>query len=72
MAAHGRRDPEDIAGWLDVREAFGALTMSERGALVLVAVLGYSTEAAGAVLGMSPGAVRAAMSRGRSKLEQER
>jgi RNA polymerase sigma-70 factor (ECF subfamily) len=63
---------DGIASWLDVRSAFGRLSARERAALVSVAILGFSPEEASEPLGMSPGAVRAAISRAREKLESER
>ena len=63
---------DGIASWLDVRSAFGRLSARERAALVSVALLGFSPEEASEPLGMSPGAVRAAVSRAREKLENER
>jgi RNA polymerase sigma-70 factor, ECF subfamily len=61
-----------LDGWLDVRSAFGRLTAEERAALVSVAILGFSPAEAAEPLGISAGAVRAAVSRARSKLEAER
>lgn len=68
------RDLNDgaLASWLDVQAAFGRLTDRERAALIATAVLGLSAEEAAEPLGMSPGAVRAAVSRARDKLENER
>jgi RNA polymerase sigma-70 factor (ECF subfamily) len=63
---------DGIASWLDVRSAFGRLSARERAALVSVAILGFSPDEASDPLGMSPGAVRAAVSRAREKLESER
>ena len=61
-----------LDGWLDVRSAFGRLSAEERAALVSVAILGFSPAEAAEPLGISAGAVRAAVSRARSKLEAER
>jgi RNA polymerase sigma-70 factor (ECF subfamily) len=63
---------DGIAAWLDIRAAFGRLSAKERAAIVSVAVLGFTAEEAAEPLGMSPGAVRAAVSRAREKLERER
>jgi RNA polymerase sigma factor (sigma-70 family) len=65
------RDPDrDV--WLDVRAAMNGLTNEERTALVSTAVLGLSPLEVAEVLGMTDGAVRAAASRARKKLEKER
>jgi RNA polymerase sigma-70 factor (ECF subfamily) len=61
-----------MAAWLDVRAAFRRLSPTERAALVSIAVLGFKPEEAAEVLAISPGAVRAAVSRAREKLESER
>lgn len=58
--------------WLDVRQAFARLSERERAALVAVAVIGLSAEEASVPLGMTAGAVRAAVSRARRKLESSR
>jgi RNA polymerase sigma factor (sigma-70 family) len=63
---------DGVAAWLDVRAAFARLSARERAAIVAVAVLGFSAEQAAEPLGMTPGAVRAAISRARDKLESER
>src|SRR6476660_5250831 len=70
---HVRDLGEDgIASWLDVRAAFGRLSARERAALVSVAILGFRPDEVSDALGMTPGAVRAAVSRAREKLEIER
>lgn len=56
--------------WLDVRAAMAALTPVQRSALVLTAVVGLDSETAAGVLDTTPGAVRAAISRARSKLAE--
>ena len=56
--------------WLDVRAAMAALTPIQRSALVLTAVVGLDSESAAQILGTSPGAVRAAVSRARSRLAE--
>ena len=63
---------DGIVAWLDVRSAFGRLSARERAALVSVAILGFSPDELSDPMGMSPGAVRAAVSRAREKLENER
>ena len=55
--------------WLDVRAAMDDLSPLERTALVMTAVEGISYEEASRVLDTSPGALRAAVSRARAKLE---
>jgi RNA polymerase sigma-70 factor (ECF subfamily) len=57
------------ARWLDVRAAMGVLSPLERTALVLTAIEGMSYEEAARALGTSAGALRAAVSRARQKLE---
>jgi RNA polymerase sigma-70 factor, ECF subfamily len=54
--------------WLDVRGAMAHLTPLQRSALVLVTVVGLDSEAAAQALGISAGAVRAAVSRARATL----
>ena len=58
--------------WLDLREAMAALSPLERAALVMTAVDGRTYEEAAALLGTSAGALRAAASRARKKLEDAR
>ncbi|MEP6639698.1 MAG: RNA polymerase sigma factor [Chloroflexota bacterium] len=55
--------------WLDVRAAMTDLSPLERTALVMTAVEGASYDEAARVLGTSAGALRAAVSRARTKLE---
>jgi RNA polymerase sigma-70 factor (ECF subfamily) len=55
--------------WLDVRAAMGTLSPLERTAIVLTAIEGVSYEEAAQTLGTSAGALRAAVSRARQKLE---
>ena len=57
------------ARWLDVRSAMGTLSPLERTAIVLTAIEGVSYEEAAQTLGTSAGALRAAVSRARQKLE---
>jgi RNA polymerase sigma-70 factor (ECF subfamily) len=63
-------DPALRARWLDVCAAMTDLSPLERTALVMTAVEGASYEEAGQVLGTSAGALRAAVSRARTKLER--
>lgn len=57
------------ARWLDVRAAMATLSPLERTALVLTAVEGWSYAEAADALRTSAGALRAAVSRAREKLE---
>jgi len=57
------------ARWLDVAAALRSLTPIERSALVMTALEGIPYEEAARVLGTSAGALRAAVSRARAKLE---
>ena len=62
-------DPAVQARWLDVCAAMGGLSPLERTALVMTAVEGATYDEASRVLGTSAGALRAAVSRARTKLE---
>ena len=55
--------------WLDVQSAMNALSQLERTALVLTAVEGWSYAEVAAAVGTTEGALRAAVSRAREKLE---
>jgi DNA-directed RNA polymerase specialized sigma24 family protein len=55
--------------WLDVRQALGTLTPLERTALILTVVEGWSYADVAEVLHTTDGALRAAVSRARDKLE---
>jgi RNA polymerase sigma factor (sigma-70 family) len=57
------------ARWLDVRAAMSELSPLERSALVMTAIEGATYEEAAVVLGTTAGALRAAVSRARTKLE---
>ncbi|MFL5668807.1 MAG: RNA polymerase sigma factor [Chloroflexota bacterium] len=57
------------ARWLDVQAAMGGLSPLERSALVMTAIEGGTYEEAAVVLGTTAGALRAAVSRARTKLE---
>lgn len=65
----GALDEQLLARWIDVRRAMTALTPLERSALVLTAIQGWSYRAAAEVLHSTDGALRAAVSRARDKLE---
>ena len=56
------------ARWLDVQSAFATLSPQERAAIVSVTVLGLTSAEVATTLGVSPGAVRSAISRARLKL----
>jgi RNA polymerase sigma-70 factor, ECF subfamily len=62
-------DPAVNARWLDVRAAMDHLSPTERTALILTAVEGATYDEAARLLGTSAGALRAAVSRARTKLE---
>jgi RNA polymerase sigma-70 factor (ECF subfamily) len=55
--------------WLDVRAAMSRLSTLERTGLVLTAIEGWSYAEVAKALGTSDGALRAAVSRARAKLE---
>lgn len=55
--------------WIDLRQALAVLTPLERVALTMTAVEGWSSAQVAETLNTSPGAVRAAVSRARDKLE---
>ncbi len=57
------------ARWIDVCAALGDLSPLERTALVMTTVEGTSYDEAALVLGTTAGALRAAVSRARTKLE---
>ena len=62
-------DPALRSRWLDVASAMRDLSSLERTALVMTAIQGATYEEAGRVLGTTAGALRAAVSRARAKLE---
>lgn len=62
-------DPALRTRWLDVSAAMRDLSSLERTALVMTAIQGATYEEAGRVLGTTAGALRAAVSRARAKLE---
>lgn len=65
----GEADESIHARWLDVRIAMDRLSPLERTALVMTALDGLTYDEAGSVLGTTAGALRAAVSRARTKLE---
>lgn len=62
-------DPALRARWLDVGAAMGGLSPLERSAIVMTAIQGLPYEDAARVLDTTAGALRAAVSRARAKLE---
>lgn len=56
--------------WLDVQAAFEVLTPAQRGALMLVTVIGLDVKEAASVLGTTDNALRASISRARSRLRE--
>ena len=62
-------DPAVHDRWLDVSAALGRLSPLERTALVMTALEGASYDEAAAALDTTAGALRAAVSRAREKLE---
>ncbi len=62
-------DPSVRDRWLDVSAAMDRLSSLERSALVLTAIEGATYDEAADVLGTTAGALRAAVSRARTKLE---
>jgi len=65
-------DASTIERFVDLRGQLAALTSVERAAVLLPAAEGWSTDEIGSALGISAGAVRAAASRARAKLEVDR
>ena len=65
----GLDDESSRARWLDVRAAMAVLSPLERSALVMTTLEGLTYDDAATVLGTTAGALRAAVSRARSKLE---
>lgn len=62
-------DSATQARWLDVRAAMADLSPLERTAIVMTAVEGATYDEAARALGTTAGALRAAVSRARTKLE---
>jgi RNA polymerase sigma-70 factor (ECF subfamily) len=58
--------------WLDVQVAMAGLSGLERTAIVLNLIVGNSTAEVAELLDSTPGAIRAAIARGRDKLEAAR
>ena len=61
-------DAATVERFVDLRSELARLTSTERTAILLSAVEGWSADEIGAALGISAGAVRASASRGRAKL----
>lgn len=64
-------NPATSDGWLDVQTALSRLTSLERVALLGLALHDHTSDELASTLGITPGAVRAAASRGRAKLTRE-
>jgi RNA polymerase sigma-70 factor, ECF subfamily len=62
-------DEATVARWLDARDAMAALSPLERTAIVMTAVEGWTFAEAADILQTTEGALRAAVSRARAKLE---
>ncbi len=69
MRSQGPPDESVLERWLEVRNALGHLTPLERTALILTAIEGWSYADVAIVMQTTDGALRAAVSRARSKLE---
>jgi RNA polymerase sigma-70 factor, ECF subfamily len=69
--SHVSMDEATRVRWLDVQSAMSGLSNVERTALVLTTFEGSTTAEVAELLGCSDGAVRAAISRARQKLEDE-
>ena len=69
MTASATLDPAVHARWLDVCAALDRLSPLERSAIVMTAIEGHTYDDAATVLGTTAGALRAAVSRARTKLE---
>lgn len=67
-AAPAGIDAATVERFVDLRAELARLTPTERTAILLSAVEGWSADEIGAALGISAGAVRASASRGRAKL----
>ena len=67
-AAPAGIDAATVERFVDLRSELARLTSTERTAILLSAVEGWSADEIGAALGISAGAVRASASRGRAKL----
>lgn len=69
------RDHRDELSMVEERDVLirglGRLTHKQRAAIVLLDLLRFSSEEAGTVLGMQPGAVRTQASRGRAELRRQ-
>jgi len=63
------QDPALRERWMDLQSAMARLSSLERSALVLTTVQGQTTDDVAALLGVSAGSIRSAVSRARAKLE---
>jgi RNA polymerase sigma-70 factor (ECF subfamily) len=67
--------PDDVFAAIDARDtvigALRDLSRQQRTAVVLTAILGYSSEEVGRMLGMSPGTVRTHAARARSAMRDK-
>jgi RNA polymerase sigma factor (sigma-70 family) len=64
-------DGDDRIRWLDVQRSVAGMAPLDRAALTMVAVSGLTYEEAAEVLGTTPGAIRARVSRARRRLGDE-
>jgi RNA polymerase sigma-70 factor (ECF subfamily) len=67
---HSALDGDARLRWLDLQRAFLSLAPAERAALTTVAISGLDYDEAAVILGTTAGALRAAVSRARRKLEE--
>jgi RNA polymerase sigma-70 factor (ECF subfamily) len=67
---HSALDGDARLRWLDLQGAFLLLTPAERAALTTVAISGLDYDEAAVILGSTAGALRAAVSRARRKLQE--
>lgn len=65
-------DATTVDRFIDLRAELARLTPTERAAILLSTVEGWTAEEIGAALGISAGAVRASASRGRAKLTDDK
>jgi RNA polymerase sigma factor (sigma-70 family) len=72
FSASAMIDSSVVDRFVDLRASLARLTPSERTAILLSATEGWTTDEIAAALAISPGAVRAAASRGRAKLAADR
>jgi RNA polymerase sigma-70 factor (ECF subfamily) len=71
LRAPGEHDPfERVIDRDEAVRSLAALTPRQRAAVVVTELLGYSTEEAGAILGIRPGTVRMLISQARAALQE--